>query len=231
MLYNIRSVERAFKLLEGFSVNNPQMGVTELSETIGLSKATTFRIAETLCEIGYLNKDESTQNYFISPKVLRLGQIFLENLDFRAVALPYMRKIRDMIDETVSLYILVNNKRVCVERVHSSQNLRIVITVGTEVPLDKGASGKVLAAFSNIPSDLDEKVLEEIRQECYAYSNNERGEGTSAISVPLRKFNGNVVAALTISGPSFRYNEESLPRYVKLMKEMGETISSQLGFK
>ncbi|MBU2699635.1 DNA-binding IclR family transcriptional regulator [Sporomusaceae bacterium BoRhaA] len=229
-MYNIRAVERAFKLLECFSNKKPQMGVTELSEYIGLSKATTFRIAETLEQLGYLNKSESTQTYSISSKVLTLGQVFLDDLEFRTISLPYMRKIRDTLDESVSLYIVAHNKRVCVERIQTSRLLRRVVTVGEEVPLDRGASGKVLLAFSHLNYGVDEAVLESIRKNGYAYSENERGEGISAVSVPIRNFKGNIVAALTISGPSFRYNDESLPRYINLMKEMSRTISSKLGF-
>ena len=65
--------------MECFSTQNPQIGVTELSESIGLPKATTFRVAETLEQLGYLNKDESRQAYTISAKVLKLGQVFLDN--------------------------------------------------------------------------------------------------------------------------------------------------------
>lgn len=230
-MYNIRAIERAFKLLECFSTQNPQIGVTELAESIGLPKATTFRIAETLEQLGYLNKDEGKQAYTISAKVLRLGQVFLDNLDFRTVAISYMKKIRDTLDETISLYIVVNNKRVCVERFNSSQSLRRVVTVGDEVPLDRGASGKVLLAFSNLNFGFDEEVLENVRRNDYAYSSNERGEGISAIAVPLRNFKGEVIAALTISGSSIRYNEESVPRYITLMKETAAEISAKLGYK
>ncbi len=229
-MYNIRAIERAFKLLECFSSDKPHMGVTELSEAIELSKATTFRIAETLEQLGYLHKDEKVQTYSIGSKVLGLGQVFLDNLDFRTVSVPYMKKIRDTLDETVSLYIVVNGKRVCVERIHSSQALRMVVTVGEDVPLDKGASARVLLAFLNQRSAFDEDTLEKVRQDGYAFSSNERGEGVSAISVPIRNFKREIVAALTISGPSFRYTQETLPRYIALMKETAGAISAKLGF-
>jgi IclR family KDG regulon transcriptional repressor len=230
-MYNIRAIERAFKLLECFSTSRPQIGVTELADAIELPKATAFRIAETLEHLGYLNKDEITQTYAISAKVLGLGQVFLDNLDFRTVAISYMKKIRDILDETISLYIVVNNKRVCVERINSSQLLRRVVTVGDEVPLERGASGKVLLAFSKLNHGIDEVLLEKVRKDGYAYTANERGEGISAVSVPLRNFKGEVIAALTISGSSIRYNEESVPRYIKLMKETAAEISAKLGHK
>lgn len=228
-MYNIRVIERAIKLLECFTSQNPKMGVTEISDTIGLSKATTFRIAETLEQLGYLNKDETTQSYSIGSKVLVLGQIFLDELNFRTVALPYMKQIRDTLDETISLYIAVKNKRVCVERIHSSQALRRVVAVGQEVPLERGASGRVLLAFSQQAHNLDDAVMEKVRQDGYAYSANERGEGVSAVSVPLRNFKGEVIASMTIAGPSFRYNEASLPRYIDVMKKTAEVISKKLG--
>lgn len=230
-MYSIRSIERAFKLLECFSAENSQIGVTELAESIGLPKATAFRIAETLEQLGYLNKNESMQAYTISAKILGLGRVFLDNLDFRTVALSYMKKIRDTLDETISLYIRVNDKRVCVERIHSSLSLRRVVTVGEEVPITRGASGRALLAFSHKNYGVDEDLLEKVRKDGYAYSANERGEGISAVSVPLRNFKGKLVAALTISGPSFRYNTETLPRYIDLMKETSAAISAKLGFK
>jgi IclR family KDG regulon transcriptional repressor len=230
-VYNIRAIERAFKLLECFSVKRPQMGVTELAEHIGLSKATTFRIAETLEQLGYLHKDDSTQNYSIGAKVLGLGQVFLDDLDFRAISLPYMKEIRDRLDETISLYIVVSNKRVCIERIHSSLSLRRVVAVGEEVPLERGASGRILLAFSDINHNIDQAIMEKVREDGYTYSANERGEGISAISVPIRNHKGKVIAALTISGPSFRYNEETVPRYIKVMKDTSVEISAKLGYK
>jgi len=229
-MYNIRAVERAFKVLECFTTKNHQMGITELADASGLSKATAFRIAETLETLGYLNKDAATQNYSVAGKVLRLGQVYLDNLDFRTIALPYMKQIRDMIDETVSLYIAINEKRVCVERVHSSRSLRIVMTVGEELPLTKGASARVLVAFSNFNPGIDEAILDQVRKDGYAYTAAERDQGTSAVSVPIRNFKKEVIAALTISGPSFRYNEESLAKYIPLMKEFSAVISAKLGY-
>ena len=229
-MYNIRAVERAFKLLECFSTKRPKMGVTELSELIGLSKATTFRMAETLEQLGYLHKDEIMQTYSIGAKVLGLGHVFLDELNFRSVAFPYMKQIRDSLDETVSLYIAVNDKRVCVERIHSSQALRRVVAIGEEVPLGRGASGKILLAFSNVQHDVDGDFIKQVKENGYVYSANERGEGISAISVPIQDFTGKIVAAMTISGPSFRYNEETLPRYLDVMKEARKMISAKLGF-
>ena len=230
-MYTIRSIERAFKLLECFTAENSEIGVTELARAIELPKATVFRIAETLEALGYLNKNESSQTYTISAKFLGLGRVFLDNLDVRMVAIPYMKKIRDSLDETVSLYIQVNDRRVCVERSHSSLSLRRVVTVGEEVSIARGASGRVLLAFSNKNYGVDKDLLEKVRVDGYAYSENERGEGISAVSVPLRNFKGKLVAALTISGPSFRYNADTLTRYIDLMKETSAEISARLGYK
>lgn len=229
-MYNIRAIERAFKLLESFSVKRHQMGITELAEYSGLSKATAFRVAETLVELGYLNKDEATQSYSIGGKILTLGHVFLDSLNFRAIALPYMKNIRDTLEETVSLYVVVNKKRVSVERVQSSQGLRTVVNVGEEMPLDKGASARILVAYSDFNPGIDEEILAQVRKDGYAYTVSEREKGTSAISVPIRIASKKLVAALTISGPSFRYNEQTLPKYVQVMKEAAAAISTKLGY-
>lgn len=225
----VRAVDRALDILECLAKTQQVLGISELARKVDLPKATAFRIVRSLEQRHYLVQDEQ-QRYRLGPAVLRLGKAFLADLDYRLVARPYMKKIRDEINESVSLYIIFGNKRLCVERIESTQGLRRVIDVGDTLPL-VGASGKVLLAFGAKSKEaVDQAECETIRQNGYAVSHGEREEGVSAVAAPLKNHDGKVVAALAISGPSFRYQGELLTKYIAVVTAAARAISRQLGY-
>lgn len=235
MAYLTRSVERVLELLDCFTEEHSEIGVSELSRILGLSKTVTFRIASTLEKHGYLVQDSKLKHYRIGHKFLRLGQLFQNKLDFRVTALPYMEKIHKETDETITLFILRNGKRVCIERIHSTQPLRRVISVGDELPLI-GSPGKVLVAFSDDPdvveaSGLAIEELELTRSRGYAISYGERQTGITSVSAPIRNSDGKTVACISIAGPSFRYTDVTMAQYIQILLNSTAKISLQMGFR
>lgn len=228
----IKSVDRAMDLLECFTETKTEMGVSELARLIGLTKPSTYRMAETLLTRGYLTKDPERLRYKIGPKVLNLAKVFFHKMDIRTVALPHMNKIRDTFDEGVILFMVIGDKRVCVESVESTQPLRRVISIGESLPLGVGASGKLFVAYQGFISyqGVTEQELDQIRRQGYSVSHDETGENISAVAVPIRNHLGQVIGALAIAGSSLHYSEEDISRYVPVMQQHGENISRELGF-
>jgi len=228
-----RGFDRLLNLLECFLHKEVyELTQSELAQMMGLSKATTYRLAEKLEQRGYLIRNPDNRCYRIGPKVLPLGQKFLGKLDYINVALPYMEKLRDEVDETVSLFIAAKENRICVARVRSTQPLQQIVSVGDELPLDRGSSGRVLRAFAPETVGTSQEDLDQLKQTQrlgYAVSHGERTEGVSAISVPVKNHRGKSIAALTISGPTFRYTEERLPRYIEVVRQTADKISRELG--
>lgn len=230
-----QSLDRTLDILECFTACRPRIGLSELGRAVGLPKATVYRIAETLLARGYLIKDVTDQSYQLGYKVLNLGNTLLSTLDYRKIALPYMQQLRDETNESVTLYIAINDRqRLCVERFQSTHGLSRIVNVGDIFPIDRGAPGKVLLAYKD-PNDLlpDYAVtvaeLAAVRKQGYAISHAERETGVSSVSAPLFNRYSQIVASLSISGPSFRYEDENLKKFVNLIKEATNSISRTLG--
>lgn len=230
-----QSIERTLDIMECFSIEKNQIGLSELARISGLPKATVFRLAETLVERGYLTKDPKGQTYQIGYKVLHLSNVLLSHLDYRKVSLPFMKKILSETNQSVSLYIALNSReRLCVERFQSTQGLSRIVNIGDIFPVDRGAAGKVLLAFKKprmLLSDynVSSEELEKIQQQGYAVSHAEREFGVSSVAAPILDQKLQVVASLSVSGPSFCYDGDDLDNIIKITKESAIEISLQLG--
>jgi DNA-binding IclR family transcriptional regulator len=156
-----------------------------------------------------------------------------------------MRELGARNEETVNLYVLRDICRVCVAQQESPRPLRHVVQVGDELPLWVGASSKIL--LSDAPEALllrvarhspyGEEHLETLRgwaadarREGFAVSHGEREEGLSAVAAPVTGRSGGVVAALALSGPTFRFTDERVSRFAADLKEAAARISER-GFE
>lgn len=230
-----QSIGRTLDIIECFSLEKHSIGLSELARLSGVPKATVFRLAETLVERGYLSKDPKGQAYQIGYKVLYLSHILLSYLDYRKISLPFMKKILTETNQSVSLYIVFNEReRLCVERFQSTQGLSRIVNVGDVFPIDRGAAGKVLLAYQNSETILSDykatlEGLEQIRRQGYAISHAEREFGVSSVAAPLFDQHYQIVASLAVSGPSFNYDGENLENIIRLTKDSAAQISRQLG--
>lgn len=229
----LRTLDRAIDILECFTEeNHRKLGLSEISRYIQLPKATVHRILQSLQLRGYVSWNEETKTYQLGYRALLLSMAYLDDQEYRSIALPYLRRLRDLTNQSVSLYIEQDGKRLCVERAPSREPLQQVVSVGTLLPL-KGASGKVLLAFHHkLESDalLPPGEAEKIRNQGYAVSHGERVFGVSSVAAPIRNMTGKVIAAISLAGPSFRYTEEAMTSYIRLVVEHTKLISKELGY-
>lgn len=235
---NVRAVDRAVDILNCFNENQLELTLTEISREIGLARSTTLRILSTLEKNTFLTRDEETNKYSLGSKIAHLGLLCFSNMDFRKIARPYMVRLRALYNESVSLYIIEGNYRVCVERVESTQALRRVINIGDRLVLTRGASGRLLLAYMEKEKKREilerdpytsEEELDMLRQLGYAVSKGEREEGVTSIAAPVFNAQNKIITALTISGPSIRFSDEELPERINKLKEYAEKISYDLG--
>jgi len=245
-----KTVERALDILLAFLREGQELGITDLSRALRLPKGTVHRLVSTLAAKGFLAKNEATGRYRLGLSVFRLGSTFLNQMEVREAALPVLHELARVTGETVNLNIARDRRRVCIEKVESSHDIRHFVELGRPLPLYCGASGKVLLAFlpeeeieaviaeglrpltSRTVTDPDRlrRELAEIRRRGYAVSRDERVEGASAVSAPIYDSAGRVVAGLTISGPTYRFTAERVAQFVKLVKQGAARISASLGY-
>ncbi len=235
---SVRSVERALDILDSFSPGRLELSLTDISKHINLAMSTTARLVTTLEKRGYLWRNGDTQRYTLGPRLSEVGALGFASVDIRNLALPFMRELNAIYDEGVSVYVIRNDERVCVECVESTRPLRRVINVGDRLPLTRGAAGRVLLA--SLPKERRDVFLErdpftsdeslnELRRSGYAVSLGEREEGVTSIAAPIQDARHEVVAALSMSGPSVRFEGPGFEEKVARVKKYAELISEALG--
>jgi IclR family transcriptional regulator, KDG regulon repressor len=248
-----QTVTRAIDVLNLFTAERPELGIMEMSRLLGISKSSVHRLATTLESAGYLRQDQVNQRYQLGFKVLQLANILLTSLKFRDIALPWMEQLRTQTNETVSLYVADRDARICIERLEGTQDIRFVVDINMRLPLHTGAAGKLLLAYQaeavrkqlialwqnestslfvhahGSPEEF-ERELTSIQKQGYAISIGERVTYAAALAVPILNYRGEILAALTISGPSVRFTEEHILQWLPPAQNAAQAISAQMGY-
>jgi len=241
---------KAVNILECFSPEKPELGVREVARMIELSSSATGRLMLAMKDLGILNQNPSTKTYSIGARSLAWAGIYLSTCDIRVVAMPYMEELHQSTRETISLYILDGTERVCVERLESPQNVRIVARIGRRLPLYAGSAGKAFLAFLNedrreeiiqaielkpfTPDTIQDKTelrsqLVGIRLQGFAVSHGEWTPEATGLAAPIFGQRDELTAVITISGPSQRFNDDVVREYGLILKNAAQKISSSMG--
>jgi len=244
----IQSVCRAIQIIRCFE-KNEELGVTEISKIAGLHKSTAFGLISTLEANKLIEKNELTGKYRLGLELFRLGTKV--NSALRHIAVPYLEQLVKMYQETANLVVMDDLSIIYLEKVESTQSMRISTLVGGRLPLYCTAVGKAILA--NLPpEELNSKLkrmefrkytgntvsdrnslmesLELTRNRGYAEDNEELEIGLSCIAAPIYNHFNIPFAAISLSGPTFRMDEVFRKEAsVTLMNYTGE-ISMKLGY-
>jgi DNA-binding IclR family transcriptional regulator len=242
----IKSLDHALQVLELFSAENQEWGVTEISEALNLYKSTVFDILKTFENRGLMKKDERSQKYQLEIKLMEIIGAILNKMNLKQVALPFMDQLSKKYDETVHLCIAVDDRALPILMIESTKILRSFISLGESVPLYCTSSGKVMLA--HWPADRSEEYLqkqklerftektitdsnklkEELRNTVargYAIDDAEKDEGIKCVAGPIKDFNGKVIATISVSGPAVRMDKWGLDIIAKDVIDCCKTIS------
>ena len=246
----IQSLGRAVAILDCFRAHQPQLGVREIARQLDMSPSTVGRLLVTLCSLGILSQDPNTRLYRIGSKVLSWSAVYADTLDVREKARPALEELHRLTHETVNLYILDRDERVCVDRIESPQRLRVIVHIGERMPLHAGSAGKALLAFSHatlvkkIVSRRLEKLtnntitnqnkllneLKHVRQCGYAVSHAERFIDVIGLAAPIFDASGHVIAALNVAGPTTRFTDARVEALAPQVIQLANQVSQSLGY-
>jgi len=246
----VRSLVKALAILDCFSADRPELGVSEMARQLGMPTSTVGRLLVTLHSAGVLNQDPSTQRYRIGSKVLAWSAVYMNGLDVREKARPMLEELHRLTQETVNLYVLDGLERVCVDRIESPQRLRVIVHIGERLPLYAGSAGKAILAY--VPSALAERILEKplermadntitdpdkllaelrfIRARGYATSHSERFTDVLGLAAPVFDATANVVASLNVAGPLVRFGRAEVAKYAPRVMQLAQEVSQSLGY-
>ncbi|MGF1764429.1 DNA-binding transcriptional regulator KdgR [Aliivibrio kagoshimensis] len=247
---SVSSVLKVFSILQALG-EQKEIGVSELSQRLMMSKATTYRFLQTMKTLGYITQEEEADKYSLTLKLFELGAKSLEYVDLITLADKEMRNISEQTNEALHLGALDENAIIYIHKIDSNYNLRMQSRIGRRNPLYSTAIGKVLLAqrendfIHQILSDVEfikhtDKTLENeeqllaelalVREQHFAEDNEEQEPGLRCIAAPIYDRFGCVIAGLSISFPTIRFDEKRMSYYVGLLHKAGKNISEQLGY-
>jgi DNA-binding IclR family transcriptional regulator len=244
----VQSVDRALTIL-AILARLGEAGVTEVAVELGVHKSTAFRLVATLESHGMVEQNEERGKYRLGVGVLRLAGATTARLDVVQEARPICRKLAADSGETVNIAVLSDRSALYLDQVAGQSALQSHNWVGQHIPLHATSNGKVLLSglsgdevdnrLPRLPSYTPETVttkarlrreLAEVREQGYAVAVDELEVGLTAIAAPIRNAHGDVIASLSVSGPTFRLGEPRVKELVPVVQDAAEEVSRRLGF-
>lgn len=239
----VRAVERSLDILLCFT-EKPNLAMMEIVRLTRLNKSTVFRLLLTLEAKGFIQRDPYTEKYSLGIRIWELSANLDQSNDPAVLFLPEMERLRDDVEETISLYIRDGYERIRVQAVESKQTIRRIAPIGARMPLSVGASSKVIMAYldtdfqnemfasnmwpETVSIPLYKSQLQKVKEEGYALSVEEREAGTAAIAVPIFDRKDRFVAALAVSGPVSRMSGQRMRNFVPSLLEAAAKMGKRV---
>ena len=245
----IQTVHHIARLLRCFTENEGELGVMQLSRMLDMHKSTVSRLLTSLHQEGLVDKNPLTGKYQLGLNLVHMAGIVLDRLDLRQVAEPHLSKLAKQTQETINISVLDRDRCLNVESIVSPKPIQYAGRLGRKYPLHCTATGRVLLAdlppeqretllpeplpaYTN-KSIIDRQILAQIlirvHEQGYAIVHEEFQEGLSAIAAPIRDHTGKVIAAVSISGPTYRAGPNQIDQFIGILQETAKEISTNLG--
>jgi len=246
----IRSVDRAVAILDLLAQDGWRAGA-EVARELGVHRSTALRLLGTLERHALVERDPRTAKYRLGRRLPQLARVVSGELDLRHVARPVCEALAASSGETVTLDVLDGDEIVPIEQSTGSTAFVSVNWLGRRTPVHCTASGKVILAFAADPvrqrvlarplvpmtprpiSDVAEleKQLAAAREGGFARTFEELEVGLDAIAAPVFSTDGDIVAAIDVSGPAHRLQAGGGPDLVGLTREAAADLSRRLGYR
>jgi IclR family transcriptional regulator, carbohydrate utilization repressor len=244
----IQVIERMFALFDVLSSREEAISLKEISEKTGLHPSTAHRILNDLALGRFVDRPEAG-NYRLGLRLLELGNLVKGRLNVRDAALPAMRELHKLTQQTINLSVRQGDEIVYIERAYSERSgMQVVRAIGGRAPLHLTSVGKLFLAFdeqlrvrqyatrtglagqtknSITQLPLLERELAKCKQYGVAHDNEELELGVRCIAVGIFDDQGKLAAGLSISAPADRLNEDWLPK----LQSTAQEISVAMGHR
>jgi len=243
----VQVIERMMTLLDVLSYYHDPVSLKQLALETGLHPSTAHRILASMAATGFVERaDPGT--YRLGIRLLELGNLVKSRINIRESAMPPMQELHQKIGESVNLGVRQGDEIVYVERTSSGRSsVRVVHLVGARALLHVTAAGKLYLAEDDRDKLRDyarrtglpgltphsitalpalEKELDRVRRHGVAYDNEEIEIGLRCVAAPVRDDTGELVAGLSVSAPTDRYNADWLP----WLRATADAISATIGY-
>ena len=246
---SVAAVLKVFGLLQALS-ERPETGISELSVRLSMPKATVYRFLQTIMMLGYVRQEPDSERYGLTMKVYELGTKALQQPDLVDIAKHHMQILADKTGETIHLGSLIESEIIYIHKVDSRHMLGMYSRIGRRAPLHCTAIGKVLMAWENperralvlqgaeftpyrektITSLAQyEEELRRVKAQGFAEDQEEFDDHIRCVGIPIFDRLNRPVAGMSISFPTFRYDDARKPEVVAMLKDASRDISTRLG--
>jgi IclR family pca regulon transcriptional regulator len=229
------ALARGLAVLEAFGSDRRRVTQAELARELGLSRATVRRAVLTLRHLGYLSAEG--RSYELTPSILRLAQGYLASNPLSAVVQPACERVADKLQASCSVAVLDGEDAVIVARAAPQRLAAAASGVGLRVSASRSALGKVLLAHQPAAGDADSapppgvepQVLAKVRAHGYCYVANDVEAGFHSIAVPLRRWDGQVLAAMNVGSTIDQLRPDDMHgNALRLLREQADELHKQL---
>lgn len=248
----IQSIKRACLLLEAVADSREGIGLAELSRRLALHPSTTFHIAKTLVNLGYLRQVEPSRSYCIGRQLFALAAAALDEVKLANAAESILADLSRATGEATYFAVNLGEQLVVIARHEGGGAIRINDWVGNVRPKHCTALGKIMLAA--LPADQFEAFLkeqelrsytrktitsaerlrteiDEARKSGVAFDEGEFNEELHCVAVPVFNFTGRVIGSLGVSGPAWRLSIQALQRQIANAQAAAERLSAELGYR
>ncbi|MFZ3562309.1 MULTISPECIES: IclR family transcriptional regulator [unclassified Streptomyces] len=246
----VQSVDRAVSVLE-ILARRGEAGVSEIAAEIDVHKSTAFRLLGALEARDLVEQSGDRGKYRIGFGIVRLASSVTDNFDVTQQARPFCEQLAEEFGEAVNIAILQEHYAVNVLQVRGPMAVSTHNWVGQLTPMHATSSGKVLLAHvpeqertemlaashmkKMTPHTLTakgklEKDLAQTRERGYAVTLEELELGLHGMAAPIRNAQGEVIAAISASGPAYRFTEERMHELSPTLLRSAQDISRKMGY-
>lgn len=236
----LSTVRNTIRLLQEFSKGEPELGITELSRRLGLTKSAVYRIVKTLEEEKVVYKNAKTNKYQLGLKMFEIGSVIFNEMEISQVAIPMIEKVKSKLAGDIHLATYDQGDIIYLLRL--GQKKKTWLKIGRRIRSHTNAAGKLLLAFQEdeeiqrvISTNLEKythktitcpatllKELKKIRTKGYATSAEEFVENVYSIAVPIYNDSGTVIAAISLTRetPFPEYQTKEIVRELQLCSKL-----------
>ena len=245
--YKVKSLAKAMSVLECFTINRPELRITEIAQMLGLHKSTVHNIANTLEQMGYLAQNQETGKYSLGIKLLQFSYIINNHMGLQKFFLPCMKEIARTLNMLVYLGIPYSDEVLYIACAFPDENTGWRNILGEHAPMYCTGLGKAMLA--HLPVDLRERYIakslerfteatlvdpnllradmEATRARGYAIDNMEHEYGITCIGMPVFAHDHRLVAAVSVSASALLLHTETIPVVAEQMK----TLLTEMQYK
>ena len=247
----VQSVVRALDIIQCFN-SHQELGISEISEMMQLSKSTIYGLVNTLAVKGYLEQNRSTQKYHLGIKLFELGNIAHSRMDLRNEAKPFCQMLAEKWKDTVHLATQHEGEIIYIDKINMPESVIVYSQVGKKAPMHCTGVGKAILAYMDISflekyifnkplakmtenTIIDKKELHEelraIRTKGYSFDDEEIEIGLRCVAAPIFDHTGCPVAAISISAPYRKLTDDLVENIATDVKHYAQKISERIGFQ